>query len=45
MKRHGQNFLESCDNWMAHRTVLSNSKKPKKRAQVFIGVYLAVEGM
>ena len=47
MKRHGQNFLESCDNWMARRTTPStnNLRKPKKRAQVFIGVYLAVEGM
>jgi hypothetical protein len=47
MKRHGQNFLESCDNWMARRTMPStnNSRRPKKRAQVFIGVYLAVEGM
>ena len=46
MKRHGQNFLESCDNWMARRTMPStnNSRNPKKRAQVFIGVYLAVEG-
>ena len=47
MKRHGQNFLESCDNWMARRTMPStnNSRRPNKRAQVFIGVYLAVEGM
>jgi Family of unknown function (DUF6502) len=46
MKRHGQNFLESCDNWMARRTMPSTNspRKPKKRAQVFIGVYLAVEG-
>ncbi len=47
VKRHGQNFLESCDNWMARRTKPStnSSGKNKRRAQVFIGVYLAVEGI
>jgi hypothetical protein len=47
LKRHGQSFLESCDNWMARRTMPSanNSRGQKKRTQVFIGVYLAVEGM
>jgi Family of unknown function (DUF6502) len=47
VKRHGQNFLESCDNWMARRTKPSakSSRKNKRRAQVFIGVYLAVEGI
>jgi hypothetical protein len=44
VKRHGQNFLESCDNWMARRTKPSSNKKTK-RAQAFIGVYLAVEGI
>ncbi len=45
VKRHGQNFLESCDNWMARRSQYSprNSIKRRKRAQVFIGVYLAVD--
>src|SRR6202051_2409113 len=35
VKRHGQNFLESCDNWMMRRTkVPSNSSaKRRKRAQ------------
>jgi Family of unknown function (DUF6502) len=45
VKRHGQNFLESCDNWMTRRSKSSshNSRK-KKPTQVFIGVYLAVDG-
>jgi|ERR1035438_2868608 hypothetical protein len=47
VKRHGQNFLESCDNWMTRRTKSStyNSRKKRKPAQVFIGVYLAVDGI
>jgi len=46
VKRHGQNFLESCDNWMMRKTKSSayNSRKKRKRAQAFIGVYLAVDG-
>lgn len=46
VKRHGQNFLESCDNWMTRGTKLSRqvSKKKRKPVQVFIGVYLAVDG-
>jgi hypothetical protein len=45
VKRHGQSFLESCDNWMMRRTKTSSqgSRKPRKRAQVFVGVYLAVD--
>jgi hypothetical protein len=47
VKRHGQNFLESCDNWMTRRSQSSahNLRKKGKRAQVFIGVYLAIDGM
>lgn len=47
VKRHGQNFLESCDNWMTRRTKSStyNSRKKRKPVQVFIGVYLAVDGI
>jgi Family of unknown function (DUF6502) len=47
VKRHGQNFLESCDNWMTRRTKSStyNSRKKRKPTQVFIGVYLAVDGI
>jgi Family of unknown function (DUF6502) len=46
VKRYGQGFLESCDNWMTRRTKSSksSSRKKGKRAQVFIGVYLAVDG-
>jgi len=45
VKRHGQNFLESCDNWMtrnAKPTALS-SRTRRKQVQVFVGVYLAVD--
>jgi hypothetical protein len=45
VKRHGQNFLESCDNWMS-RTAKSSTRNvvgKRKRAQVFIGVYLAID--
>jgi hypothetical protein len=46
VKRQGQNFLESCDNWMTRRTKSStyNRGGKRKRAQAFIGVYLAVDG-
>jgi len=45
VKRHGQNFLESCDNWMTRRakSAVSASRKRKKPVQVFIGIYLAVD--
>jgi hypothetical protein len=45
VKRHGQNFLESCDNWMNRSAKSSalNSRIRRKPVQVFIGVYLAVD--
>jgi hypothetical protein len=47
VKKHGQNFLESCDNWMTRGARSSSrlSKRRKKPVQVFIGVYLAVDGI
>jgi hypothetical protein len=47
VKRHGQNFLESCDNWITRGTKSSagNSRKKRKPVQVYIGVYLAVDGI
>jgi len=45
VKRHGQNFLESCDNWMT-RSAKSSALNPRirrKPVQVFVGVYLAVD--
>jgi len=47
VKRQGQNFLESCDNWMTRKGESSpcNPKKRKKPVQVFIGVYLAVDSV
>jgi hypothetical protein len=45
VKKHGQTFLESCDNWMTRKSESSihKSSRKRKRAQVFIGVYLAVD--
>jgi Family of unknown function (DUF6502) len=43
VKRHGQNFLESCDNWMTRRRKSRTSRSKGKPIQAFIGVYLAVE--
>jgi hypothetical protein len=45
VKKHGQAFLESCDNWMTRKSESSTSSRKRKRAQVFIGVYLAVDGV
>jgi hypothetical protein len=45
VKKHGQNFLESCDNWMTRGAKPSPRDSKKKRVQVFIGVYLAVDGV
>jgi hypothetical protein len=44
IKRQGQTFLESFDNWMMrHAKTRTSKRKPRgKRAQIFIGVYLAV---
>jgi hypothetical protein len=46
VKRHGQNFLESCDNWMRrkNRSPRQKSKGKTPRVQAFVGVYLAVDG-
>jgi Family of unknown function (DUF6502) len=46
VKRQGQSFLESCDNWMTRRIKSSTRKSGKngKSVQVFVGVYLAVDG-
>jgi hypothetical protein len=45
VKRHGQSFLESCDNWMSRRSSLKrkNGKSKRKSAYVSIGVYLSVD--
>jgi hypothetical protein len=43
LKRQGQNFLESFDNWMMRKTQAhSRTSKKSRQAQVSIGVYLAV---
>jgi hypothetical protein len=45
MKRNGQNFLESCDNWMTHKSKSSAriSKRRNKLLQVSIGVYMSID--
>jgi hypothetical protein len=45
VKRHGQSFLESCDNWMSRRSRLKrkNTRSKKKPAYLSIGVYLSVD--
>jgi hypothetical protein len=43
VKRHGQNFLESCDNWMTRRNKSPTSRASRRPVQAFVGVYLAVE--
>ena len=44
LKRQGQSFLESFDNWMMResRRQLAKTKRPKS-VPVFIGIYLAIE--
>ncbi len=46
LKRHGQHFLESADNWMIRNARRSEPKRRdgKDNAQVSIGLYLAVDG-
>ena len=45
IKRYGQNFLESCDNWMSRRSVKQDKrgKSKRKSSYVSIGVYLSVD--
>ena len=45
LKRHGQHFLESADNWMIRNTKRSapKHKTNKHHAQISIGLYLAVD--
>jgi hypothetical protein len=45
VKRHGQSFLESFDNWMSRRAILKgkSAKTRRKSAYVSIGVYLSVD--
>jgi hypothetical protein len=45
VQKQGQNFLESCDNWMTRGTKSVARVSKKKRVQVFIGVYLGVDGI
>ena len=45
LRRQGQSFLESFDNWMARKTKSVGDKRKKtKRAQISIGIYLAIDG-
>jgi hypothetical protein len=46
VKRHGQSFLELCDNWMRRRNKSSfrRSSRKARLLQASVGVYLAVDG-
>jgi hypothetical protein len=44
VKRRGQNFLESIDDWLTSATAKSSRPVPQSRkAKVSVGVYLSVE--
>lgn len=45
VKRHGQNFLESFDNWLTDKSLPKSGKlnRKSKRSQVSIGIYLSVK--
>lgn len=45
LQRHGQNFLESADNWMKmnSRRPKVNTRRTAKRNQASIGIYLTLE--
>lgn len=47
VKRHGQNFLESSDNWMMRKARYPKQKSTNKNhfAQTSVGVYLTIEGV
>jgi hypothetical protein len=42
LRRQGQNFLESFDNWMLRTSKATTARRPAKTSQVSIGVYLSV---
>ncbi len=46
LKRHGQDLLESADNWMtsASRNSHGSQIPSRRRTQASIGIYLAIEG-
>jgi hypothetical protein len=43
LRRHGQSLLESVDIWMVNQSKPRVGARPKKRAQVSVGVYLVVD--
>ena len=45
VKRHGENFLDSLDNWLSRNELSREGKSPgrTRRSQVSIGVYLSLE--
>jgi hypothetical protein len=45
VKRQGQSFLETCDNWMSRRSQIKTKTRNSKQkaAYVSIGVYLSVD--
>jgi hypothetical protein len=45
VKRHGQRFLESFDNWLTHKALPKSGRRYRhtKQAKVSLGVYLSVD--
>lgn len=43
VRRQGQAFLESLDNWMLRKSKQSDKERKTKKLQVFVGVHLSVE--
>gem|GEM_PF-1532154 len=45
VKRHGQNFLESCEDWIMQKSLPKSSKSNHglQSAKVSVGVYLSIE--
>lgn len=43
LKRHGQHFLETTDNWMTRNSKNSLRRNRKGNSQVSVGLYLAVQ--
>jgi uncharacterized protein DUF6502 len=43
LRRHGQSVLESADMWMMNQSNVGGLRRPKKRVQASVGLYLAVD--
>jgi hypothetical protein len=45
VKRHGQSFLESFDNWLIRKAIPPSKKRNgrKRQANVSLGIYLSID--